>query len=216
MSFLVSDVITTVQTELLESGSGVYWTQPELIDYCDKGIKTLAGLKPDTVANNATYTFINGTATQVIPSDGFLFLDLIKNLSPSVSAIRQVERNHLDHADPNWPAASGTSVLHFTFDPRNPRYFQIYPQSTGTQTAEILYAQTQPTVTALTDSVDIDNVYVPCLVYYTLSMAYSKNTKRQDITKSSSYMALFGNFIGQKMPMQIQFSPKTPTENSSQ
>lgn len=213
MSFPASKVVSTVETELLDPDN-VYWTDAELIDWLNKGLKTLASQKPDAFAFIAPFTFVAGS-TQTIPDDGFEFLDLVRNLTPVVSAIRQVERNHLDHADPNWPATVGTSVLHFTFDPRFPRNFEIYPQATGA-TAQIRYARTIADVTADSDSITLDDVYEPCLVYYVLSMAFSKNTKRQDISKASGFMQLFGQFIGQKMPTQMQFAPKTPQENSGQ
>lgn len=216
MSFTGQSVITTAQEELLDP-SQIYWGTPELLDYLSKGLNALAVVKPDAVAVLATYTLVPGSSTQTIPSDGFMFLDLVRNLAPTVSAIREVDRNHLDHADPNWPSATGTQVLHFTFDPRFPRIFEIYPgPANGAMTTQLRYAQNPTPVSDVNQAIPLDQIYQTPLVYYVLSMAFAKNTRRQDVSKSTGFMGLFSQYLGQKSQVQVQISPRTAVQNGGQ
>lgn len=217
MTIAASVIISRVQTTLLDL-TGVLWTQAELLDYLNAGINAIVAVKPDVSVATATFAVTNASAKQTIPSDGLELLDVVRNLSTTGTAIRQVERNHLNHISPTWAKTSTTGdILHYTHDKRNPTIFYIYPQpASGTNNIELVYAQIPARLTLVSQSIPIADIYESPLHNYVVAYAYAKNAKRGDLTKAQAYFAMFANSIGARTQAQFMFSPDTPNEKGGE
>lgn len=202
--------VTDRASKTLYDEAGVLWSTPELVDYCAAGINAICANKPDAYVVSDSYTLFSGSK-QEIPPDGVVLLDVIRNKFGR--SISQVDRNHLDATEPDWHEATGTQVECFTFDERYPKEFYVYPCAVGD--IEIVYSALPPRVTATTDTILIDDLYENPLYHFVLGMAYAKNTKRQDLTKSTTHLNLFSASIGAKAQVQIAYSPNTPDEGST-
>lgn len=215
MSILASVIISRAQTTLLDA-TGVLWPQAELLDYLNAGITAIIAVKPDANTATASFTVTNGQAKQTIPSDGIEFLDVVRNLSGTGTAIRQIERNHLNHIAPTWPNTATTGdILHYMHDKRNPTIFYIYPQpSSGTHNVELVYTQLPARLTSVSQTLPIADIFEGPLHNYVVAYAYAKNAKRGDLTKAQAYFAMFANSIGARTQAQFEFAPKTPDERS--
>lgn len=212
MTIAASVIIDRCEKTLLDD-TNVLWSAAELLDYLNAAISALVTIKPDTYVLTASFTLTNATPKQTLPAGGLQLFEVTRNISPVTTSITQSERNHLNHINNAWPATAGTPA-HFMHDERNPKLFYIYPQpASGTNTVEIVYSALPTRLTAVGDTVPVDDIYENPLYYYVLALAYAKNAKRGDNIKMNNYLTLFSSSLGLRNQVQFPRSPKTPMEN---
>jgi len=189
---LASTLLGEVSATLLDE-SGTTWTSAELLTYLNNGIAQACGTLLDiyVVANEVALT---AGVRQVLPADGLMLIDIPR--TGDGTAVTQQAMNELARTRPSWPndPASDT-ISYFMYDRRSPKTFLVYPAATGAGTAELVYAATPPVMNYLADEIPIDATFNTALWAYVLGMAYSKNSKRQDMTKATSYMGLFTSIL---------------------
>jgi len=210
MAITVGTVISRVEKVLLDD-TNVTWTAAELLDYLNAGVSAIIAYKPELAVTTANVTLTSGTPKQTLPAGGIQLLDVIRNTTTPFTAIRQIERNHLNHVNPDWSATTGSAVKHYMYDKRNPQVYWVYPTpSTGFQ-IEIVYASTPTRLTSEADAIPFPDLYENALFFFTIALAYAKNAKRGDLTKANGYFGAFANSLGVRQ-VQYSFSPVTPNE----
>ena len=102
--------------------------------------------------------------------------------------IRLVARSVLDDQRPAWHAETGTtSIQHYTFDPRQPKEFFVYPPATTAAEIEVVYTDS-PGATTLTEAqldpagtdattILLDDIYMSPMIDWILYRAYSKDAE---------------------------------------
>ncbi len=210
MALLASVIINRASKSLLDD-TNVLWGAAELLDYLNAGISAIVASKPDTSITTTNYALTSGTPKQTLPSGGIELIDIIRNAASPYTAIRQIERNHLNHIDPDWSNTTGAVVKHFTYDKRNPGVFYVYPTPSSALSIEISYASSPTRVTSAATNIPLDDIYENALYFFILALAYAKNAKRGDLTKGQMFFAAFANSIGVRQ-VQYAFSPVTPDE----
>ena len=75
---------------------------------------------------------------------------------------------------PNWHSAEGEEVIHYTFNPLEPRSFYVYP--IGEKDVELIYARAPDQVTKA-DNMALPDVYANALLDYILYRAYTKDAE---------------------------------------
>lgn len=213
MTIPVSNIITRAQNILLDPAPGVFWVTAELIDYLNTGVGSLISLKRDVNLKTTPFTLVINDPHQTLPSDGVQFVEIVRTLTGAINGVIQIDKNHLDHADPSWPVSSAAGIQYYMSDSRNPKQFWVYPTPANTQQVELVYCAVHPAVTSTSDTLTIDEIYELPLTYFVISMAYSKNSKRQDITKAQMYESFFANMINGSAQDQNLFSPRIPPSN---
>lgn len=203
-TILASAIIDRAEKTLLDE-SNVQWSAAELLDYLNAGVAAVVAVKPDVYVLNAAFTMAAG-AKQVVPAGGLQVLDVVRNTS-SKKAIRFIDRSFLDQMDPDWQATTGSNVLHYTSDSRDPKTFYVYPgPAGGAAQVDLVYAAVPAAITSGT-AIPLDDIYQNALYNFILAHAYAKNAKRGDTAKYDSYMQRFYNEIGTRSPVQAQASP---------
>lgn len=210
MSIAASVVINRAAKTLLDD-TNVLWGAAELLDYVNAGLSALVAAKPDLSVTTTNFTLTSSTPKQTIPSGAIQLIDVIRNTSSPFTAIRQVERNHLNHIDPDWSNTTGAVVKHFVYDKRNPKIFYVYPTPSSGFQIEVVYASAPTRLTTAGDTLPVDDLYENALYFFVLALAYAKNAKRGDLNKAQGYFAAFANSIGVRQ-VQYSFSPVTPNE----
>jgi len=211
MGTIACSVILNRAAKTLFDETGVRWPPAELLDYLNAGIVAVIAAKPDAGAVSEPFELEDGTQ-QEIPAEFSQFLGLTRNmgengLTPG-KAIRQIERNELDHNNPDWHTVTGSAVLHYTHDKRLPRVFHVYPGCTGW--VELQGVKVPAAVTDPAYELPIDDLYESPLHNWVVGYAYAKSSKSGDMNRSGAYMTLFANALGLKSQMQFSFAPKDP------
>ncbi len=210
MAIPTTVVLNRVQKTLLDE-TGVYWDEPELLDYINAAISSLCLIKPDTNTVTEPFTLLAGDTRQELPSTGFQFFDITRNLSPRKTAVTIVDRNQLDHADPEWHSTLANRIQHYLYEEVNPTVFHVYPApSLVGQTVELVYAVAPDRISSSSDNFPLQDIYETPIYFMTLSFAYGKNAKRGDLVKSKSYYEMFAQSIGLRSQAQYQLGPKVP------
>lgn len=189
--------------ETLQDPSEAVWTEPLKVKFIKEAILAIASLRPDAVADVANFTVATDTAKQIIPSDGFTFIEATRNLGGAYRAIVQVDRAQLDRALPAWaaPVDGVTGIEQVAFDSRTPKVFYVYPVPTsGTSLSiELIYAKTPAEFTAGAASLGLDDIWLAPIKEYVLYRCYGINSKRMDPTRSVTHLNTFFNLLDVKL-----------------
>lgn len=190
------------------------WPDPELLGYVSDFQSNTCMLKPDAYAVRAYIPLVAGTK-QTLPDGtdedlprGIAVLDMGDNQASGLACVI-VERELLDAENRFWPAATQeVAAQNWCADPRDPRRFDVTPPNDGTGFLECLYGAVPPALTDLADELVLGDQYKLAAECFVLHRAYSKNTKRQDLSKSAAYWSQYLNILGIKSTAQIAVAPK--------
>jgi hypothetical protein len=179
------------------------------LGYLNEALRATAFVKPDMYTVQTDFTPAAGVL-QTLPSDGVALLDITQNLTGRKRSITQVDEGLLEEASRFWPAATQQAeVEHFTADPRNPRRFRVFPPADGTGSVQILYGAVPPQLVYDAEDIPVADSFQTALTNFVLSRAYAKNSKKQDLAKSSFYMQQWGALLGLKSQAQVAVAPRT-------
>jgi hypothetical protein len=177
-TILASDIIGKAAI-LLQDTTNVRWPQAELLGWLNDGQREIVVARPDQTAKYATISMVAGTR-QSLPTDGSELLRVTRNMGTSGTvpgtAVRKVPHDLLDSQLPGWhSSAPAATIKHYTYEPRAPRSFYVYPPSDGTSQLEILYACPPTAIATVGGLITIDDIYANALLDYVAFRAYSKD-----------------------------------------
>lgn len=220
-TYKVREVIGRVEDVLQDSN--VRWPRLELQEWLNEAYRQITLHRPD--ANSAAGTFTCAAGSRQVLTTGFSdatrLLDVIRNMAAGSNkkVIRQVDRAILDDQRPGWHNEAQTiNIEHYTFDPRQPKEFFVYPPALGTAEIEVLYSSV-PSPHALSESnldpdgadttvINVDDIYQSALVDWMLYRAYSKDAEygANEARAMASYQA-FMQGIGAKTQVDAAADP---------
>jgi hypothetical protein len=205
VTILAATILDSVAGTLLDTAHRT-WSADELLDYLNEALRTTAGARPDmyTVQD---FVVLAGGPLQELPDDGIELIDITRNFTGRV--VTQVDKGLLDEAERFWPRATQVpQVEHYTLDPRNPRRYKVFPPNDGFGSVEVLYSAIPPQVMYDSEEIAIPASYQTPLINFVLAKAYMKNAKRQDLAKSSGYLAQWGQGLGLSASAMTAVLPK--------
>ena len=186
----VTDIIRRVEDVLQDTN--IRWPRTELQNWMNESYLAITLARPDANAKTGSFTCAAGTR-QLLSSEfpsSLRLLDVTRNLATNsgYKVIRLVARSVLDDQRPAWHAETGTTAIqHFTFDPRQPKEFFVYPPATTAAEIEVVYTDS-PGATALTETqldpagsdttvILLDDIYMSPMIDWILYRAYSKDAE---------------------------------------
>lgn len=206
MTIPVSDVLDPVAATLLDRTHRT-WTEADLIGYLNEALRGTAFVKPEMYTVQAPFTPAVGVL-QTLPSDAVALIDITRNLIGRNRIVTQVDDGLLEESNRFWPAATQQAeVEHFTADPRNPLRFRLFPPNSGAGSIEVLYGAIPPAIHYADEDLPVAGSYQTPLTDFVLSRAYSKNCKKQDLSKASYYMQQWAALLGLKSQAQVAIAP---------
>ena len=193
--------------DILQDTTSVRWPVPELVRYLNDGQREVVLYRPDATIKSATVTCVAG-AKQALPSDGAKLIDVIRNSASGGTnkAVRLVAREVLDAQIPNWYGFSGElDVVHYTYDPRDPKTFFVYPPALTTTRVDITYSAFPTDVTEPADgstyddvagNMDLPDIYGNVVTDYILYRAYSKDSEYAgNAQRAQAHYGAFANAL---------------------
>ena len=218
MAFTAQNVLKRVVITL-QDANAVRWPTAELVRYLNDGQRDIALVRPDATSTTATLALVAG-ARQTLPSTGAKLLEIIRNTSGTQRAIRLTSRVILDAQSPDWYSKTGvTDIRHYTYDPREPRIFYVYPPAASSgASVELIYSAyptdiTEPGGSALytdvTGNISVADIYVNALVNYILYRAYSKDSENaMNAQLAASFYQLYQNLLNTELSGTAGVAPK--------
>lgn len=219
MTILAQDIVHRV-VDTLQDTTSVRWPVPELVRYLNDGQREVVLYRPDATIKSATVTCVAGPK-QSLPSDAAKLIDVIRNSATGTSrAVRMVAREVLDAQIPDWYGLSGQlEIVHFTYDPRDPQTFFVYPPATNTSQVDITYSAFPTEVDEPTSgsaeysdvegNIDIPDIYGNVLIDYILYRAYSKDSEYAgNAQRAQAHYGAFANALNIEIQGTTGVSPK--------
>lgn len=193
--------------DILQDTTSVRWPVSELVRYLNDGQREVVLYRPDATIKSATVACVAG-AKQTLPTDGAKLIDVIRNSASAGTnkAVRMVAREVLDAQIPNWYGLSGElDVVHFTYDPRDPKTFFVYPPALTTTRVDITYSAfptdvSEPAAGSTYDDVsgnlDLPDIYGNVVTDYILYRAYSKDSEYAgNAQRAQAHYGAFANAL---------------------
>jgi len=130
-----------------------------------------------------------------------------------------VARSVLDDQRPSWHSETqSANIQHYTYDPRNPKQFYVYPPATNTAELEVIYADA-PGSHSLTEAqldpdgsqaevIKLDDIYLSPITDWILYRAYSKDAEYgANEQRAASSFQTFNAAIGTKTQVDAAVTP---------
>ena len=213
--------------ETLQDTTSIRWPVPELVRYLNDGQREVVMYRPDSMVTNQTVTCVAGSR-QSLPANGAKLIEVVRNarVAGNRRAVRMVNREILDAQTPGWHALTGADdVLHFMYDPRDPRVFYVYPPATANTQLDIVYAAYPPDITepadgslytAVAGNISLPDIYGNVLQDYILYRAYSKDSDYAgNGNRAQAHYAAFANALGIEIKATVAVAPN-PVGNPNQ
>lgn len=210
MTILASTIIDRVAKQLVDT-TNVIWARADLLDWLSVGQRLITMLQPNAT-NTISSVKLNAGTRQSIPSDGWLLLDILRNMgtdgSTPGSAIRIVSRKLLDAYRPTWHSDVATSaVQNYLFDLQDQTAFFVYPPSNGLNYIEINYSAIPAALASESTPIGVPDAYEEALLHYVMYRALTKNADFAASPQADSYLNLFNAVMGSKVTAEQANNP---------
>lgn len=205
--------------ETLQDTTSVRWPVNELVRYLNDGQREIVLYRPDSMVTNATLTCAAGTK-QSLPANGAKLIEVIRNAAATSAkkSVRMINREILDAQTPGWHNIAGSvDILHFMYDPRDPKTFYVYPPATTSAQLDIVYAAyptdiTEPAdgalYTAVTGNISLPDIYGNVLLDYVLARCFMKDSEYAgNIQRAQAHYAAFNNALGNEIKATVAVAP---------
>ena len=219
----VQSVIDQVRYTIHDETPSTYrWSDAELLAYVNAAGRQIVSLVPEANLVSSIVSITNTIAKQAIPSGGIKFVKVLNNVSQADAltvegAVRKVEKDALDSYDPDWEydttiktlVASSDFFDHYCHDPRDKKAFYVYPPASAAAYAKIQYSAVPTALTAVSDTIPLDDEYLEAYYAY---VTYRALTKESRDTLPTAYRdELWKNFLtalGLKLQADERVSPE--------
>ena len=215
MAILAQSIIRRV-VETLQDSTSIRWPINELVRYLNDAQREIVLYRPDSMVTNASVTLAAGSK-QAIPATGSKLIEVIRNTGTK-RAMRITNREILDAQTPGWHNLTGvTELLHYMYDPRDPKVFYVYPPATTAASVDLVYSAlptdiTEPAdgvlYTAVSGNVSVPDIYGNTLQDYILYRAYSKDSEYAgNAARAQAHYGAFANALGIEIKATVAVAP---------
>ena len=220
-------------TDLLQDQTSVRWPVNELIRWLNDAQRAIVKVRPDSMNTTTTMTLSVGSrqdldsATANAAGNAALaplpakLIEITRNMAATSTkgAVRLVPRQILDAQTPGWHALPGNvNILHYMFDPRDPKTFYVYPPATVLAQLEVMYAAYPTDIavvadgslfTAVTGNITLPDIYADDLLNLVLYRCYSKDSEYAgNEARAASYLNMVTASLGAEIAATLAVAPK--------
>lgn len=206
-TLLASALITGVRRVLLDPSPGVTWTDAVLLAMLNRAERLVVLVKHEAYPVRNTALALAAGYVQTLPAGAVGMIQVYANAVGQKRRVSQVNAEMQDAASIYYPAATQEQeVQHWTTDPRNPTQFEVFPPNDATGQIDCLYGATPTAIAATSNAINLNDQYEQVLIDIVCSFAYSEDTTRKDLSKTSYYMDRAMKTLGVSSQSQIAIS----------
>ena len=179
MGTLTAQAIIDKTEAFLQDPTNLTWLEADHFTNLLDGIREICKIKPDAYITNATVQLVAG-AKQSAPAGASLILDITRNMGTSGTtpgdAVTLVDRAVMNAVLPGWnTATAAATVVHWMYDPKDPKVFYVYPPQPGTSMGYVeMECMAQPAPIIISAAIPIDDDYENALFNFMLYRAWLK------------------------------------------
>jgi hypothetical protein len=211
MTVLASTIINKV-AKLLGDQNNIKWLRVELLGYLNDAQRQIVLMLPSSSNTTTTVKMVAGTR-QTIPSDGWLLLDVYRNMGTAGAtpgrAVRIISKELMDGFNPDWHADSAATIVkNYLFDEQDQTAFWVYPPSNGNGYVQINYSKVPADLTSETQPIGLNDIFQTVILDYILYRAYSKDAEyAPGLQLAQGYWATLTAALGAKTSAETTNSP---------
>ena len=220
-------------TDLLQDQTSVRWPVNELVRWLNDAQRAIVKVRPDSMNTTATMTLSAGTrqdldsATANAAGNATLspapakLIEITRNMASTSDkgAVRLVPRQILDAQTPGWHNLPGSvNILHYMFDPRDPKTFYVYPPATATAQLEVMYSAyptdiTEPaagsTFADVTGNLSLADIYADDVLNLVMYRCYSKDSEYAgNAERAAGYLNVVTASLGAEIAATMAVAPQ--------
>lgn len=196
MAQTVGAVVDRAKRILQERGTGIRWTDEELLGWLNEAYVAVAIQRPDAHSVVTMHGLEEG-AKQSLPAGGLRLMDVIADAQGR--AIRQTTRRTLATMRPDWQAETpGERFEFYLVDERLPTHFWLYPPAQQGVEVELAYVATPPlhatdSLSAVAgDALSVSDRYTTPLLDFMLYRAFAKDAETPaNLSRSQAHFQAF-------------------------
>ncbi len=212
-------------TDLLQDQTSIRWPAAELVRWFNDAQRAIVKARPDAMNTTTTMTLVAGTRQDLdnasltpVPAK---LIEITRNMASSSTkqAIRLVPRQIMDAQTPGWHNLAGSvNILHYMFDPRDPKTFYVYPPATSAAQLEVMYSAyptdiTEPAdgslYTAVTGNLSVPDIYADEVLDLMLARAYSKDSEYAgNEARAQGYRSAANASLGAELQATMAVQPQ--------
>lgn len=218
MTTTAQSVIQEVQQDFLTDLTGDRFPASLLVRALNNMQRAISVARPDSTATNRTATLAAGVE-QVLAATDQALIEWTNNVAGSKTAVRQCQREDLDAIEPTWRnATQSATIVHFMYDPRHPRRFDVYPPAiVGTQIAGIVSAYPTDVAapsgdgksyTTVSGNISLADEFAPALKHLTAYAAYAKDAEyAANAALAAQHLELAVGMVGEQLRALVGITP---------
>jgi len=216
-------LITEVRRVIHDESSPYRWSDLELIDYINAGMRQIVQLLPEANTITSAVQLTNNLARQVLPSGGIKFIKASHNFNDAGTVrsgtIRYAEKDALDTYDPDWEtdvaikADTDNFYLHYCHLSEEPKVYYMYPPCSASKYIGLVYSAIPTALTAVGDTYGLDDEYINAGITYVTYRALTKEAR--DTLPDAYRNELWNNFLntlGLEKESKWKARPPAPPE----
>jgi len=148
-------------------------------------------------------------------------IEITRNMAATSTkgAVRLVPRQILDAQTPGWHNLSGSvNILHYMFDPRDPKTFYVYPPATTSAQLEVMYSAYPTDIvepadgalhTAVVGNISLPDIYADDVLNYVMARSYLKDSEYAgNSERAAGYLAMITASLGAEIAATLAVQPK--------
>ena len=200
---LASDVIDHARDTLVDP-DGIRWVDTDMLRWLGDGLRATAVLRPSAAAKTTAVLLAADDTKQSIPADGFLLLDITRNmgidgLTPG-KPVREVDYDAMRSFYTVWHSATGvTEIDNYCYDVDiDPLKFWIAPRTHASTPVyvEMEYAETWEDPATVSAVLPLNEEYKMALAEFLCYKALAVDTDVSDPQQSQGHLAAFTAMVG--------------------
>ena len=216
MTTPAKNIIQRVAEGLYDIAS-VRWTVDKLVRDLNAGQREIATKRPDVVQVIAAPFALADGVQQTIPAAA-VQLSAVNCNTTSRRAVTLADADLLDAIDLGWQSRTGTTaIIHYMYDIRTPRTFQVYPPAIAPASVDIQYPAypadiTVPapglTYTGVTGNISLPDEFGNALVHWGLYNAFSVDAEfGGNEQKAQEHLSLFNAALSDQLSSATAVAP---------
>ncbi len=216
MALTAKSILEQVARDLNDTTS-IRWTTQDLARYFNDGQRYIITKRPDASHLTVAHALVAG-ADQTLPAGGEKLIDVSHNTTGNKRAISRVSSALLDAQLAGWRGLTGkVEILHFMYDEREPRSFDVYPPALvganvslkyAAQTVDIPVPALGTTTDDITGNLSLSDLFANALRNYVMFRCYSKQTELANPGLAAGFKQLCDADLGDEVAGTAAVSPK--------
>lgn len=177
--------------------SAVRWPAAESLKWINDGQREIVNQLPKANPVRVAASMVSGTRQTLSGlslTTGISVIDVVRNVGGR--AITKRDRAWFDDQRPDWHTETAAASVHWMYDERDPKAFYLWPPAIAAASVELIYSALPTDLTALTDTITLDDIYANPLQWFLLFSFYSKDAV---YTKSPQFAAQYWSLFMQSL-----------------